>query len=80
MTHKKLNIFWILTLFIAPVTYAIYLIFWFESESLIDGLQIIPFLLIFSLFLSLPTLVIDHILLALLKHFGSLLEFNLPIL
>ena len=61
MTHKQLNTFWILTLLVAPNIYAIYFLLGYETGLIFKGLGLIPFLLVFSIILSLPTLILDHL-------------------
>ena len=61
MTHKQLNTFWILTRLVAPNIYAIYFLLGYETDLIFKGLGLVPFLLVYSIILSLPTLVLDHL-------------------
>ena len=61
MTHKQLNTFWILTLLVAPNIYAIYFLLGYETDLIFKDLGLVPFLLVYSIILSLPALVLDHL-------------------
>ena len=80
MTHKQLNIYWVLTILIGPIIYAL---FFDLRNSQSDAIPIFPsivFIFVYSIILSIPTLLINHFSIFLYKKYkANKLKTGLPI-